>query len=139
MDMRRIVLSLALLLTASVTAAAQECLSYEPAEVELTGRITRVTFPGPPNYESVRRGDQPEVSWVLVLARPVCVTGNTDDINVAERRVTDLQLILTPEEYKQFRRFVGRRARVRGTLTHAHTGHHHTPVLLDVSSIGSVN
>jgi hypothetical protein len=126
-----------LLLISAAPALAQQCLSYEPAEVNLAGRISRRTFPGPPNYQSIRRGDRPETSWVLHLSQPVCVTGNTNEFNEAERRVTDLQLILEPEEYKRFSKFVGtkRSVIVSGMLTHAQTGHHHTSVLMDVSNI----
>ncbi len=43
----------------SVYVAAQgDCLSYEPTEVRLTGTISRKTFPGPPNYQSIRKGDK---------------------------------------------------------------------------------
>jgi hypothetical protein len=36
------------------------CLSYEPAVVTLSGTLVRKTFPGPPNYKSVKKGDKPE-------------------------------------------------------------------------------
>lgn len=139
MRARTIVPAIVLLLAAASAATAQDCLSYEPAEVSLTGRITKRVFPGPPNYESVRRGDRPETSWVLHLSRPICVSGNANEFNTAERGITDVQLILSPEEYRTFRRFVGTRKNVMvsGTLTHAQTGHHHTTVLLDVTTIKS--
>lgn len=128
---------LLLLLVTSVYASAQDCLSYEPAEVELTGTISKRTFPGPPNYQSIRRGDRAETIWILRLNKPVCVTGNTDDINTPERRVTDLQLVLDEKQYAQLRPLVGRRIRVvvAGTLFHSHTAHHRTSVLLTVKSL----
>jgi len=56
------------------TASAKEaCLKYEPEIVKLVGVTTRHTFPGPPNYESVKKGDAPERYWLLRLPRPVCV------------------------------------------------------------------
>src|SRR5271169_3126831 len=55
------------------------CLSYESSVVTLNGTIIRKTFPGPPNYESVRRGDKPEVYWLIVLSRPICV--DKDELN----------------------------------------------------------
>ena len=139
MKLRILWLSFILLLMSVAPALAQGCLSYEPAEVSLAGRISRRTFPGPPNYQSIRRGDRAETFWVLHLQQPVCVNGNTNEFNVAEQRVTDLQLILEPEEYKRFSKFVGTKRSVTasGTLTHAQTGHHHTGVLMDVSNIKS--
>lgn len=131
-------LILLLLLAAPAQGLAQagrQCLSYEPATVSLHGRLLRRTFPGPPNYESVKRGDKPETYWLLHLDAPICVAASAD--NDAESGVTDLQLILTTKEYARFRKFVRRaiRVEVRGTLFHAVTGHHHTPVLLEVTDI----
>jgi hypothetical protein len=129
---------LLLLFATSIYAAAQEkCLSYEPATVELSGTIIRKTMPGPPNYESIRKGDTPETLWILHLDRPVCVTGNTDDVNEPERNVTDLQLVLDEKQYAQIRKYVGQRIRVTmtGTLFHSHTAHHRTSVLLAVKGI----
>src|SRR5215813_15064234 len=53
--------------------AGTGCLSYEPTVVKLRGTIISRTFPGPPNYESIREGDTPEAYWLLVLPRPACV------------------------------------------------------------------
>ncbi len=41
-----------------------QCLSYEPNIVTLSGTLVRKTFPGPPNYESVKKGDKPESKLV---------------------------------------------------------------------------
>ena len=119
-----------------VYAAAQgDCLSYEPTEVRLTGTISRKTFPGLPNYKSIRKGDKPETYWVLHLAKPICTTASAD--NDTESGVMNLQLILTGKQYALYKKFVGRKMRVtvRGKLSHAITGHHHTPVLMQVVNI----
>jgi hypothetical protein len=139
MMMRRteLLLLFILLLAAPAQGLAQagQCLAYEPATVSLRGRIIRRTFPGPPNYESVKRGDQPETYWILHLDAPVCVTASAD--NDAESGVKDIQLILPPAGYARFRKFVGQSIRVdvRGKLLHAISGHHHTPVLLEAADI----
>ena len=116
---------------------AQGCLSYEADSVRLTGTISRKTFPGPPNYESIRRGDQPETYWILHLASPICTTASAE--NDAESNVSDIQLILTPRQYALYRNCAGGRARAvvtaRGKLLHAITGHHHTQVLLEVKGL----
>jgi hypothetical protein len=129
---------LILLLASAICARAQgECLSYGPAEVQVSGTLSRQVVPGPPNYQSVRRGDKPETIWILTLDKPVCVTGNTDDVNEPERNVTDLQLALEGDQFAQVRRMAGRKVRVAATgeLFHAHTAHHRTKVLLDVKEI----
>src|SRR5438309_10145585 len=40
---------------------AQRCLEYGPT-VSLTGRLHSRIFPGPPNYQSIRRGDRKETA-----------------------------------------------------------------------------
>lgn len=129
---------LILLLSSAAYARAQEqCLSYDPAEVRLAGTISKQVVPGPPNYQNVRKGDKPETIWILTLAKAVCVTGNTDDVNEAEQNVTDLQLVLKPNHFAQLNRMGGGKLQVvsLGKLFHAHTAHHRTKVLLDVKEI----
>jgi hypothetical protein len=138
---KRLLVSLLLVLLLTTSAASGEspaCLSYGPAVVKLTGRIRIKTFPGPPNYESVKKGDAPEEAWVLHLTRPICVkAGKENEFDVAERNVTDVQMALEPEQYKVWRKFARRTGPVvvTGTLFHSHTGHHHTDVLIDVKEI----
>jgi hypothetical protein len=114
------------------------CLSYEPSVVELRGTIIRKTFPGPPDYGSLRGGDRPEVYWLVVLSRPVCVDQDkTDpDLNPAQKDVRSIQLVFNDAAiYKTQKDLVGKSVVAKGTLFGAHTGHHHTPVLLTVSSL----
>src|SRR5215831_8689740 len=69
------------------------CLSYEPTVVKLTGTIISRTFPGPPNYESIKDGDGPETYWLLVLRRPVCVDqGKPGEFNEAKKGIRRIQL-----------------------------------------------
>lgn len=116
-------------------ASAQDCLSYETDGVSLIGTISKKTFPGPPNYESIKKGDKPETYWILHLAKPICMTASGD--NDAEANVTDLQLILTDSDYAIYRKVLRQKVsvNVRGKLSHAITGHHHTSVLIEVSGL----
>ena len=109
------------------------CLDYEPSSVTLKGTIKRKVFPGPPNYESVRNGDEPESMWVLHLARTICVNASADW--EAEKDVAVVQLVF-PEgqkQYAKYRSLLNGKAVAIGTLFHAHTGHHHTRLLLTVT------
>jgi Domain of unknown function (DUF4431) len=106
--------------------------------VKLSGTLVRKTFPGPPNYESNRRGDQREVYWLLVLSRPTCVDqSKTDpDIDIANKDIQSVQLVfLDPGYYKRDKNLAGKRVVATGTLFGAISGHHHTPVLLTVASL----
>jgi hypothetical protein len=123
-------------LTDNGAAASAGCLSYA-SPVYVTGRLLRIVFPGPPNYDSVAGGDKPEPYFVLHLDRPVCVAEDpTDSEKPAVARVTDMQLMLQPAQYKQLRSRLGRQIRLSGVLVAAHTGHHHTPVMLGNVRLG---
>jgi hypothetical protein len=110
------------------------CLAYEPRVVTLTGVVKRTVAPGPPNYESVAKGDRAETIWVLHLSEAVCVDADpTNESNTAETGVRDLQLIV--DDYARYTSLLGKRVMVNGQLTHATTGHHHTAVLLAVEQM----
>ena len=46
------------------------------APESLNGRLTYAVYPGPPNYQSVEKGDTPEGSYVLVLDSDICIRGD---------------------------------------------------------------
>jgi hypothetical protein len=127
----RLRLSLAALLWLPA-AAEGACLTYTE-RVHLEGVLEQRTFPGPPEYESVAKGDRPETAWLVRLRRPACVDADpTDKEGLSERidRLLLVQLVLENEQFKTARRRVGRRVAVSGRLFGAHTGHHRTPALL---------
>ena len=114
------------------------CLAYEPVTVELTGTILRKTFPGPPNYESVARGDAPEVHWLLELSSPICMTADAADPDIypARRNVREIQLAFPDAKtYERQKNLVGKSVTAKGTLFGSHTGHHHTAVVLTVTGL----
>ena len=113
------------------------CLSYQPAVVHLRGTLTRQTFPGPPEYASVKKGDRPETFWILVLEKPVCVDQRKmqSDLYPAESNVRRVQLVLTPETYKQYKGLVGEKVIATGPLFARSTIHHRTAVLLTVKTL----
>src|SRR5215472_16788896 len=105
------------------------CLTYEPTVVRITGTIIERTFPGPPNYESIKDGDEPETYWPLVLRGPVCVDqGDPGDlINEGKKGIRRIQLVLHDEgAYDKYHRLLGKRVVATGTLYGSHTAHHKT-------------
>lgn len=132
----RFVTTIAALFLACAPVSA-DCLKYETEGTTLTGAVKRITFPGPPNFESVKRGDAAEVTYILHLAAPICVDADGEnDFDEAEKDVTDVQLALTLEQFPAVRRALkAGTLTVTGSLFHSHTGHHHTAVLMQVDSI----
>lgn len=119
-----------------LSARGQRCLEYGPT-VTLTGTLRSQVFPGPPNFESIKRGDLKETALLLALTKPACVNGD-DPANqeIAESDIRRMQLVVRNNaDWKIVRRLMGKRAVVTGTLFHWETGHHHTKVLIDVTSI----
>lgn len=124
------------LLFATSAFGADPCLQYEPKKNSLTGIIAERVFPGPPNYENIKKGDRPETAWILHLDKPVCVVpaDPKDDIDVPESSVTDMHLIIYGS-YKKYEALLGKHVIVHGTLTHSISGHHRTRVLIEVEDI----
>lgn len=107
----------------------------------MRGVVERATFPGPPNYESVEKGDAAETYWLLRLNQASCVEPSPNelypDVHTAVRRI---QLVFSGEErpYVKYKNLLGHEVDAIGTLFGAHTGHHHTAVLLSVVDLQAV-
>jgi hypothetical protein len=117
-------------------ANAQRCLEYGPS-ISLTGILRSQVFAGPPNYESIRRGDRKETAIILTLVASTCTTGNDPGgVDVPETGIREMQLVVMKSaDWKTIRRRMGKRVTVTGTLFHSITGHHRTKVLIDVANI----
>ena len=131
---------LTLLLFACVVASdahSQQCLGCEPDTVTLEGVVHAKDYPGPPNYESIRAGDERMRYWILRLKSPICVKGDDFD-NRRVANVRDMQLVfMDPSFYNRYRRYTRRHARFRvvGSLFHQETGHHVTKILINVKTL----
>ena len=122
----------------SVVAFSQgDCLSYEPSSVTLTGKIFRKVFPGRPNYESLKAGDEPERPWLLHLTKPICINAEKQhDFNVAENKVSVLHLVLRGKQFSKLRRLRKKGAvTLTDSLFHSFSPHHHADVLMWVTRI----
>lgn len=136
--MKRLLTSLIFSLGA-IGVAHSQCLKPNPETVTLRGIVLAKNFPGPPNYRSIRLGDERMRYWILRLKEPVCLEAETDDYfgepNVKTR---DIQLVFMDDSfYSRYRAFVRRRARftVVGSLFHQETGHHVAKILIKVKTL----
>jgi hypothetical protein len=87
---------------------------------------------GAPGYGEDPKRDEKEVGFYLDLSTPACTVAGSEDIDVAKKNIRRIQLVLDERGYDALRPFLRKRVTLRGTLFGAITGHHHTPVLLDV-------
>ena len=141
-SLRRILLAALLAAGVASANAADEMaktLPYEPGEALLTGRLVRRVFPGPPNYESVAKGDRTERPILLELDHSVDVS-HPDFPQEDPRTVRSIQVRSAttgdPKEEAALEKLVasavGKEVVVKATLSVAMTGHHHTPVIGEI-------
>ncbi|MDY6945889.1 MAG: hypothetical protein SXG53_09235, partial [Pseudomonadota bacterium] len=95
-------------------ADQHSCLQYGP--IRLVGTLVRQTYAGPPDYESVTKGDEPRVIWVLQLDRRVCVSSNVR--YPREPAQVEVELALPAEQYAPNRRLLGQKIIATGELVH---------------------
>jgi len=125
-----------------VAMAKNQVVNYEPKEVKLTGVIKNLQFPGPPNYESIEKGDADETGPYLVLDNPIDVMPESKskkyEEDTPEKNVKLIQLVVeNKQDWKKVRE--GNQVEVSGTLFHSHTGHHHARVLLTLKKISVIS
>lgn len=141
MNSPRVLVTVLYLSVFSSLAAAQPaeaCLSYGPAVVKLTGILISKTYPGPPEYQSIRNGDRPETYWLVALRSPVCVNQDKvdPDLDPAHKNISMIQLIIrTQKFYDRHSWLLGKPVAVTGTLIGGTTIHHKTPILLWVQAL----
>lgn len=137
----KILLPIALICAHALSVQAQrKQLHYAPAKVTLTGKVILRTFFGPPGYGENPKTDSKETQYILILDTPIDVIGVNDDNyfpydRQTERRVKQITLVIDDFKATPERTFLHKHVMLEGTLVHAHTGHHHTKVLLEISSI----
>src|SRR3989475_10133741 len=67
-------IGLTICINASANAA---CIALKKTDtLSFEGTLNYRIFPGPPNYEDVRKGDTPEPTYILKLEEPICATGD---------------------------------------------------------------
>jgi hypothetical protein len=97
-------------LSATSGSVAAECLRY--GDVSLTGRLMQQVYAGPPDYESVTKGDKPLVIWILLLETGVCVL---DGDSSFPRAFSEREIQLASDA-DRYRHLVGKNIFVTGKL-----------------------
>ncbi len=120
----------------AATCSSAQCLDYEPEVVRLSGVLTSEVHPGPPDFESIEDGDQPETIWVIDLDAPICVR-ESGEINSAEANVESVQFLQSEDQYGRNQRHRGRKVEITGSLSHAISAQHRRALLIDVAEFRS--
>ena len=121
-------------------AANAACIDVKQTDhLSFQGTLSHQIFPGPPNFEDVRKGDAREAAYILTLDAPACAVG--DEFLNASESFDRIQLLPdeagpAPTLSRTLRRLIGKRVSVQGASAFgAHTGHHHAPLLVSVKNI----
>ena len=132
--MKKLPLVLALLVTGS--AWAVQCYDLSKGEPRsLSGKLIYVVYPGPPNYENVQKGDTPEPTYILELARPICLKGD-DDFADPKIQFSAVHLWSGKVAPSQLKAFVNKNVTLNLSDSFAaHTAHHHAPLVARVASV----
>lgn len=94
------------------------CLNYPPMTAVVRGTLEKRTHPGPPNYQSIERGDTAVESYYLNLHRPVCVNQGEYATDRAEKSVGGVHMVVDGTRQPRADSLIGRRVEVRGRLSH---------------------
>jgi hypothetical protein len=115
-----------------VEAACIDIHSREP--VGLNGILRYLVFPGPPNFEDIRKGDAPERAYILALSDPICI--ESDEFGDPVETIATVHLIPSGSIGDSMRSLINSRVFIRVTeLMIANTAHHHAPLVADVIQI----
>ncbi|MDE1146605.1 MAG: hypothetical protein PW843_08280 [Azospirillaceae bacterium] len=109
------------------SAAAHDCLPYQPAEVTLTGDVTQVH-----GIKAGTKGTR-EDYYVLTLPEMACLTGGTEELDEDIESIDAFQLKPPPGATLP-KGLVGRRVAVTGLLAHRIVDETHTDVMLNYTA-----
>jgi hypothetical protein len=126
------------ILAKALAASAAPCVELNfGQDVTIGGTLIMRTYAGPPNYQSIQRGDSPERVRILRLDKSVCLYPLANDRdNEIKLNVDEVQLIfLEPNFPRELPIDSLQPIFVTGQFFSAQSGHQHTPALLEVFSI----
>jgi hypothetical protein len=121
-------LVVAMLVGVLAASVGAETLQYEPAVAQLVGTLQ--------NGRGATPDGQPAIFPAIKTNGPIKVAADPSSAtNVTEEQVSNIQLILSRELNDQYKAMHGRKVVATGTLMHAHSGQHLTPVLMVVKQL----
>lgn len=127
-----------MLLTLSLFSAPvlADCLK-EGDSVTLNGTLVRSSFSADLDTARVETGEHTEGYWFLKTSQPInCVDGADTGWHDWDRK---FQLLLSGDDYDQYRPLLGRQVIVTGKIMLALSAHHKTAILIDKSSLQAAN
>ena len=109
---------------------------YEPDTCAIYGLLNKESFYGPPGYGEDPKKDAKEYCYVLKLKVPIDIKpkeGSDKNFDLPQYNVQRIQIFSNDKTVNDFLEGrIGDNVMLRGRLFGASTGHHHTPVIMEV-------
>jgi len=117
--------------------ASNRCIAVQrpDAPVTATGRLTLRHRPGPPNFESIRQGDEDRLTFILILPRPACIDDGGDFADPKARFRMVHVWTLDSHVHWKLRSLVGKTVTVIGNGYAANNALHYAPLVVEVKSV----
>lgn len=109
---------------------------FEPEESTITGTLSTQEFFGPPGYGETPETDTRETAYILTLDETINVLSKEKNSSFNYSRYGVKKVQVTTE--LNLDKLVNKKVKLTGTFFGAHTGHHHTDVLLWVEKAEEV-
>lgn len=113
------------------------CIDARAPPHIFSGKLTTVVAPGPPNYESIERGDRRIEAYILELSlpAPLCVENDADgyitpDVPVSRVHVYSINPDILLRRYLDSNVTI-----VSNHIFGSHTGYHQAPLVAEVHQI----
>jgi hypothetical protein len=121
----------------SGTKTTAGCINVEGASTTVTvqGRLTLRHMPGPPNFESIRHGDEDRLTLILVLPETVCIDDGGDFADPKERFSTVHVWSLDPAVHRKLRESVGKTVTITGDGYASNNALHYAPLVLEAKAV----
>jgi hypothetical protein len=130
-------LVLSLFLSPTLSAWAQDWLSYYPAVARIQGKLIKVQKFGKPTYgENPEKDEKIEVP-ILVLSTPVRIKASSVSSvnNESLTNVSFVQVIFPPEMEKTWSKHLDQDTLLAGNLQRGRKGDHFTEVVMEVKAV----
>ena len=117
-------------------------MNYDPQKVQLEGMLYEKSFPRPPNYEDIKKGDKEENFWLVKTIVKFCVNDTKDNWAGKLVKQSEVQLVLLSsifDFYTTKKSLLGQKVIIKGTLFPQMSGHHKTEVLITIESLEKAN
>ena len=99
------------------------------------GRLSLRHMPGPPNFESIARGDEDRLTLILTLPIPACIDDGGDFADPRVRFNTVHIWTLDPVVHRKLRRYVGRTVTITGDGYAGNNALHYAPLVIEAKTV----